>query len=678
MKIPSVKIQTEYTPFAGGLDLISSPLSVSPGMCLACLNYETGTLGGYNRIDGFERFDGQPSPSEQTYEWLNVTFTGDVVSGDIITGDISGATGQVVTVGDNYLTVTKTTGTFQIESFKVNGVIKGDIVSKVADGTVIVKEHAEIKKAVADIYRADISAPPGTGKIEGIFVLKGVVYCVKDGVFYKATTSGWIEIPYYSEISFVSGQDPIPDGTSITQVTSGATAVVKRTVLESGAWGADAAGRLILSDITGTFNDSDAIQVSGTTFVTASSTVSQISVIPGGRYETVIYNFYSQLETQRIYGCDGVNYGFEFDGDVYVPLHTGMSDDAPTHVSAWKLQLFFSFKSSLQNSGVGTPYEWTAISGSLEIGSGDNITAIHPLTGDALGIFGRNSSYQLIGNNVDDFNLSLISQETGAVPYTCQAMKGLICVDDRGIISVDSTNKYGNFAHDTLSEVIHPLISEYKNKIVASTIYKEKNQIRFYCNDGYGLIVSFLNRGLGFSRFQYPVNVTCVVSSEDLDGHEIIFFGTDDGMVYQAGKGTSFDGEEIEAYFLTHFNSSRSPNTVKTYRKAVFNVSINEYSKIRFSPEFSFADYLISQHVSDYNIAQHVSDTEALIGNGGYWDLAFWEEFIWSSPVVASPSMQLTGTGKNIAFMIYSKSDIDQGHTIHGVSMNYTPRRMEL
>lgn len=54
--------------FAGGLDMETPGLSVEPGRMLSCKNYEIDALGGYSRIEGYERLDGHPSPAEATEE----------------------------------------------------------------------------------------------------------------------------------------------------------------------------------------------------------------------------------------------------------------------------------------------------------------------------------------------------------------------------------------------------------------------------------------------------------------------------------------------------------------------------------------------------------------------------------------------------------------------------------
>lgn len=61
-----VRDTTKVAPIImqGGLDYETPALSVMPGRMLSCKNYEVDTLGGYTRIQGYERYDGQASPTE--------------------------------------------------------------------------------------------------------------------------------------------------------------------------------------------------------------------------------------------------------------------------------------------------------------------------------------------------------------------------------------------------------------------------------------------------------------------------------------------------------------------------------------------------------------------------------------------------------------------------------------
>ena len=56
--------RTQHFPLVGGEDLVTPPISKKPGRLLYSNNYEPGKAGGYARIEGYERFDGRPKPSE--------------------------------------------------------------------------------------------------------------------------------------------------------------------------------------------------------------------------------------------------------------------------------------------------------------------------------------------------------------------------------------------------------------------------------------------------------------------------------------------------------------------------------------------------------------------------------------------------------------------------------------
>jgi len=60
----------QTTPLNGGLDLITSPVEVTAGRIVDCYNYEVARVRGYRRMDGYEPFDGGPSPS--AYRFVKV------------------------------------------------------------------------------------------------------------------------------------------------------------------------------------------------------------------------------------------------------------------------------------------------------------------------------------------------------------------------------------------------------------------------------------------------------------------------------------------------------------------------------------------------------------------------------------------------------------------------------
>jgi hypothetical protein len=683
MKLPEVNVRVEYTKVQGGLDLVSPAMSIEPGKAILAMNYEAGDNGGLRRIDGYERYDGSDSPSDTAYYYCAGTFTeGIVSSGDTITGAISGETGVVVYLTTTAIAIVSMSGDFAEDEEIVDatattvGTLDGEFEEDAAPTSSL---HATIKNLAADNTRAGISRPTGSGAIRGGGVLDGTVYVFRDNAagtacnLWKATSSGWSQVTFYYEISFDTGTGLIEDGDTITQVTSGATATVERVVLESGAWGADAAGRLIISGISGTFNDTDVLNVDASGQATATSTATAITLLPGGTYETVCYNFYGSTDTYRMYGCDGKNRGFEFDGDVFVPIDTGMTTDTPSHVACHKRHLFFTFKGSLQHSSTGYPYQWSAVTGASEIGMGDDITSLVVLPGEILGVIGERGSYQLSGSSSDDWKLDTISAEAGGDAYTVKNVPtGSLMFGSQGITTISSTEKYGNFAQSSISREVQSLIDDIKDIVIGSSVYRDRNQYRVYGSDGTGICVTTGFQWVGafqatayyITAFKYPININCVFCGNN----DTVFICDDDGWLYQADKGSSFDGEDIEAYFHLMFNHSKSPTSLKTYLRAVIEGTSNGGTVISFFPDFTYSD---PRH------PQHIVNNTTFAGKGGRWDVDSWGAFYWDSQVVQTASFPIRGNGQNIAILGYSKSDSDLGHRIDGVVFHYIPRRIQ-
>ena len=118
------RVKTAYVQLLGGEDLVSPALSINPGALMFSENYEPGIVYGYRRIDGFERTDGQPAPSEASY-WVIGFENGDNEPsvGHTVIGATSAAQGTLLAVvvssgswaGNDavgYLVLDAITGTF--------------------------------------------------------------------------------------------------------------------------------------------------------------------------------------------------------------------------------------------------------------------------------------------------------------------------------------------------------------------------------------------------------------------------------------------------------------------------------------------------------------------------------------------------------------------------------------
>lgn len=680
-------VQSEFYPLQGGLDVITPQIQIRPGVAIHASNYEVAPDGGYSRIGGFERFDGRPKPSNAAFEILfaTTTFNASVAVGQTITGQTSGASAKIISVSANrrYVVVTRQDGDFQVgETLLVGGTPVA--VSGPSNTQLSALDDNVFAEMAANDYRADIQAVPGSGPVRGVWSLKDEVYAFRDNsagtqcLMYRATASGWTQINLGYELSFTAGDTgtAISDGQTVTGQTSGASGVVQRVVVQSGTnWttGTPCSGRLIFASITGTFQNGENLLVSGVRRATCVGTQSAITLAPGGRFEFDNYNFTGSADTLRMYGCDGVNRGFEFDGSVFVPISTGMAVDKPKFVKCHKGHLFFAFRGSLQHSSIGEPYRWSVVvGGASEIGLGDDCTGLQVVSGSegnaALMAFCRNRILVLYGNSSADWNLVTLSSTTGALPYTTQVLSMPVFLDDLGITTAAQSASFGNFVQGTISEQVRPLLAGITKDAVASTVVRLRNQYKLFFTNGFGITVTFRgSKSIGIMPFSLPKIVSCVCNAE-IGGEEVILFGATDGFVYEMNRGRSFDGNSIEAMLRLAFNHSRSPRMRKLYRKAIFELKPASACSLAIQPEFSYGDG---------DVSTHPLWEQSVSGLGGRWDVSNWDRFYWDGQEYTRIEVKIEGTGTNISFATYSNTATELPHTIQGVTLHYTPRRLE-
>lgn len=682
-KFPPTKI--DYIEFDGGLDVVTPALRIPSGFVRAAQNFEIAPNGGYKFLTGYERLDGRDKPSDASYTILAATITGAYAVGNTLTGVTSGATGVIAAVADDesYFVLTKVTGTFDEvgEDLQIAAVTIAtcDAVG-VLDGASTAKLHAQYNNAAADIYRADITEVPGSGNILGLVLYNDVWYAWRNNAggtaaaIYKSSAAGWVNVPLGYEISFTGGGGDIDEGDTLTQ--GGVTATIKRVVITSGTLaGANAAGRLIIHTIAGGNFAAGAATTTGAGALTLSGAQTAITLNPGGRYECKIENLGGATGTKRIYGCDGVNRGFEFDGTDYgyVPITTGMTTDTPNHLWVHKFQLFFSFGPSVQHSGPGTPYVWSPVLGAAEIAMGDDVTAFVGMPGSeagaALVIFCRNRGGVLYGSSSADWNLVPFGDDKqGAVAYSAQRIVGrCVAVDDRGITDLAATQAYGNFASATLSQRISTLMPNLRGQVTASCVAYDSNQYRVFFADNTGLYLTFKgNKIRGIMPVEFPDSVECIWSGEMSDGAQAIAFGSSDGFVYEMEKGTSFDGDAIAWYFHLVFNSSKSARQLKKYKRAAFEVSGSGYAEFSFRYEVGYAS-------AEYEQPSAESDT--IDFSPVFWDSFVWDSFVWDGTALAPSSFPMDGSAANASLIVQGSSDYFAPMTFSGAFLHYIPRR---
>ena len=683
-------VRQDYFPLIGGMNLEASAFKIASGECMAAQNYEQTVNGGYRRIYGYERFNGKAKPSAASYWVVPATVTGTFAQYDTVTGLYSGASGIYLSTDvDDGIVLTAVTGAYAAnEPLQVSGATQAtstDISVQLGASTEA-KGCTDTNQA-ADYYRSLIAAVPGSGAMRGVVALNDIVYAFRDNAggtacaVYKSSASGWASVALGRELAFTSGGTYVPaEGDTITGESGGAIAVLTRILLESGSYAAGtAAGKFIFASQTGTFQAETVKVGANLNIANIAGNSSAITLSAAGRYEFRVYNFGPGL---RIYGVDGVNRGFEFDGTVFAPIKSGQTADTPNHVSCHKLHLFYSFGRSVQHSSPGFPYQWTAVTGAAEINAGIPVNAMMnqggDSTGGALAIWTLSNTQVLYGSSSADWVLNVNAPDAGAVAYTVQNVGRAKFLDNRGITDLVATQEFGNFIAATSSRKIQKLMDAEKGLAVASSVVKSQNQYRVYFSDGNAIVVTYgpmsvtyngaVNQTIGIMKLVFPDVVRCTWCCDDSSGNETIYFGSDDGHIYQAEKGTSFDGDAIEAAIRLAFNHSKSPNLIKQYQHATLEVSALGYSQVSIQPDFSFGDP---------TLPSHAVQTGTLYGAGGVYGEVTWDQYVWGAGENVTVELDIDGEGKNMALAFHSNTDEYQPHTLHGALLHYIPRRID-
>ena len=584
-------------------------------------------------------------------------------SGTYLGGDAAGT-----------LYLCKVSGTFQDdENLQVSAVTRA-----VANGTNYKNGASEDKLSRAALLhatsnvRSDIGAITGSGVIRGLMSLNGTLYAMRDNAggtakdLWKSTSSGWTQVtlPYY--LNFDTGSVAFAEGDTVTGATSGATGVVDAIMITSGTTGGgNQVGRLYLSSITGTFQNNEALQVSATPYALADGTQAQVVIPAGGRGESVVHNFGGQPSSKKIYGVDGVGEAFEFDGTDFYHIPSPLPTDQPNHCVIHKTYFFLSYGGSVIHSGLGDPRDWTAISGAVEIATGDSVVGFSKNPGDILTIHNRNQTYLLYGAVATEWELKLHSEDSGAIEWSIQTTNRPIYLDDQGLMSLTAVNAYGDFRESSISKPVDPLFRANKSTVQSSLRVKTKNQYRIFFSNGTGIHARIDRKTPAFTRVNYGKVPYVTLSTDDSNGDELLFFGSDDGYVYQLDVGRSADGSPVEGYIRINYWHMDSPRIYKRFIEAILQLKAETGAIISFSSEYDYGGG---------DIEKGRSALFDILSGGGFWDISTWGGFTWSSQTVGEAVAYLEGSGVNISLLVYSKSSSELPHTLESILVKYAMR----
>lgn len=713
--------QIEYTAFRGGLDLVSSSLTVAPGRAFDLHNYEPAVGGGYKRIAGYERCSGYDFSSYTTwptaagpgvptylrcrqYMTAGVSSTTGLVAGDVVVGSSSGTQDPIV-----YVDAVNKVIVFEAWCTLVQG-------ETIESGTITITQGATNRVALSandleyitggrDYLRSIIPVVPGSGPVRGVFFSGGggLLYAVRDNVglteakVHWGTGGAWDTMGNATIVKFDNGTDTAgwTTGTVLTGGTGGATFEVYFVGRWSGSDGtSDAAGYVAGVFLTGSsFVDNETLKIAGATKALANGASYAYVIPPGGRYESVIHNFWGEV-LPRVYCVNNVGDPLMIaSGGPVIPILFPTLAGAPTagtypkYVEVHKNHLFFGYeRGSIVHTVQGDPMSVNGYLGAAEFNLGSPLTGMKSITGGGMAIYCRRKTFLLEGDDVNNWALKTIAEKSGAIDYTVQTLGQTLALDDEGLNSLERVQAYGDFKSKPLSFDVQPALTsrvsaplipgQIQSGVIGAFTIRGKNQYRLILEDGSGMIFYLPPNGPAeASTFEYGIVPYSLSGSVyGLDGRERVFAGDDGaGYVYELDVGYSFDGDNIYSVARFPFNHSKSPRTRKSYRQLELETEVGREDDAEYVPTFSV--YAETDFGSVDN--EIVSAAGAMIGMSMRWEITDDWTTYWVDPQEKPGGIALEGTGNNISIILVNDSDRTAPFKLQGMVLRYRPRRAD-
>lgn len=327
------------------------------------------------------------------------------------------------------------------------------------------------------------------------------------------------------------------------------------------------------------------------------------------RYEFITANFFGRDEWDGFYGVSGAGRAFSFatydadgsvgDEDYLIQMTTSTLDregDKPRHIAFHHYALALGFSSGIVRFSVpGEPENFSGVQGAAEVGVGDRITGLLSMKGTTLGVFCENSIWGIAGTDVDNYQTQVLSPYNGAIEYSVVDMGIPVYCDNRGVSTLEQSEKYGNFAGRRLSYNVTPFIlprmirnnAQFSGKgVVCAIPFRADNQYLVFFKDGKVLVMtmnpdgqpsftfSTYYIGAGTSgNFLVPFAWSSQVDDKGIDRVHVSHFSPlstvsdANGLkVYEINRGWGFAGEPIPNYYTVNWYY-KDPFTATTLKK---------------------------------------------------------------------------------------------------------------
>lgn len=699
-KHPSAVRTNDKIKLRGGLDLVNSAEAIDPGELLSCRNYEPHfQTGAYRRINGFERFSGRPRPHKAEYWRVGLVgisggpfLLGETVTDGVETAVVVGYTIDVEAADDSgYMIISELTN--DVDEGAVWTGNTSSAAGTSSTGTEYEGEEQDddhdVAQLLAENHRRSFITKVGEatceGRTRGVKIYNNAVYAFRDvigggeGSMWKSTPTGWVRVALGFKIRFTDGSQQPNEGDNVVGASSGASCVIQRVVLTQGFWaGDDGVGYIVATSVSGgPFITGEDLEIGGNKFAVTDTVIAQLeqTLPPGGLYRFRNYNFGGHTSSYRMYGVNGQGNAFEFDGTVFAQIETGMVFDQPTHIGVHRGQLLLAYTGgSLQHSGKNNPLSFQPVVGANEILAGDEITGFIEEVGDVSFVFTRNKTYRLEGFVQENIQLKLHNSETGAISDTMQRIGRSVYLDDRGFTQLPTTDAFGDFASSQVSAKVDPLVQKFlaNSRVEGSIINRSKSLYRcFFSNKGAITIGFSGNRVNGITLIDYGLSITATdngeMTNEDGNLVERTFVGDQDGWVFETDVGKNFDGQRLEAYFVTAYHFSGTAERNKRYRRATLYFTGEGRTTLRVS-----ADYNYNESATNF---ERIMEQSIPLG-GGRYGIDLHGGFLWSRASQGDIRVPMNSHARNVSLIVYHNEINEEPHVCYAVNYHVSGRRI--
>ena len=676
---------SKYVPLRGGLTLSTSPLDVYPGALKDSLNYHEDTRGGYTRIDGYERYDGKASPSENTYYFARFdswdTHVTDILINTTITVDSTiemrvvalDTTTEADTLIAVVCSVDATTIPADLDTTPLDWDGTSSLVSMTLRAATTDTLDDAYLQASWDYTRGLISEIPGTETPAGCLQINDSVVAFRTDTttpkVYYSTATGWTEgtIGRVAEVTGYTADSILP-GETIAGATFRVAAVCEwydstGTSDVTKAW-------LVLIPLTAaTAPSTGASTASGGASFTIASVINPV-VAWGSYIEYELHNFLVDPEDKAAWFCDGTNLAMCY-SDTYhcvLPISANYNTVAgtlATSIGVLDDQLMYATGGgSFVISEPGNPFNFGGLYGAAEVGVGALITDMEASDGEHMMVYSSRDAKKLTGTDSSNFTFKTSGGNTGAEARSVRKLDDLYSFSTRGVNQLSRTEAIGGYLGGSVSVHVAESLIGMASKHLCSTTIPGKEQIRWYFSDNRFLTMTRLQTENGprfsYSFCTYPDRpVRSVSTTVWTTGVERTFFTSDDGYVYESDKGTNFDGATLYSFIELHANHLGDPGADKAFKRVFWEAKSNEDAVLTLGFTLNYGEKSFETASIQAFGGQYVYDE-------GLYDVARYD----SSTRTRSRAL-LKGRGFAITFSVDHTSQFTKSFNLTGYTIHY-------